>query len=223
MTTNTQFYINMLHNNICEAVLTTNGSVHTINCTLKDTVLRELTNIKLAPQSSNAEAVYAWDLAKNTWVYLQFDKIKSFKLLTGSLADLHSAKSRPAQSVYAQLQDTPPAAIAPEVLASYKVPTTNERRNFYVQALRGGPCVVEFTKQNGETRLMNATLEPTKIDELGLTPGGEIIQPDRDLDVIKVIDTDAKGWRSFRVSKVISFKTGTPGLGKRRTTLTPDI
>lgn len=233
MTTNTQFYITMLANNICEAVVAVDGKTHTINCTLKESVLndrlRELVSAgqlhtKVVPKTANPDAVYAWDLVKNSWVLIRFKEVKSFKLLTGSLADLQAAKSRPAISVYAQLQDTTPAAIAPEVLASYKVPTTEDRRNFYVQALRGGPCVIEFTKQNGDVRVMNATLEPSKLDELGLTPTTtKEKHPNDNLDTIKVVDLDAKGWRAFNVSRVISFKTGTNGLVKRRTTLTPDV
>lgn len=94
---------------------------------------------------------------------------------------------------------------------------TNTTRDAYVAQLQNGPCTVTFTKADGSTRVMNATLVRETIESLGLSPGdNNNYQPDKNDTTIRVVDLDAKAWRSFRVDSVISFVTQ-PKTQKRAT------
>ena len=201
-TSNTEFYLNMLKTNVCEVTLNINGSDLVVNLTLKD----ELVKLKLAPQNTNNGTIYCWDIDNKTWFALTLDKVKSFKLMPGISNLTVDPTARIAKSVYAQVLDTQPSAIAPEILQNYKVPTADGKRKFYLEMLHNGPCEVKFTKADGSERTMKATLEQSKIAELGLTPTKSASpQPSINLDVIKVVDFEAKGWRTFRIDSVKSF------------------
>jgi hypothetical protein len=74
------------------------------------------------------------------------------------------------------------------------------------ELLHTGECVVEFTKVNGEVRIMNCTLKselftpPVVIDPSISTD--KKINP----DILNVWCLDKKAWRSFRIANVISAK-----------------
>ena len=81
-----------------------------------------------------------------------------------------------------------------------------------VGSLLKGICKVTFEKVDGTTRIMNCTLKPTILAE---ESGGGFIQKETQLteeaknsEVVPVWDMEAQGWRSFRVSSVQSFETG---------------
>lgn len=65
--------------------------------------------------------------------------------------------------------------------------------------LREHVVEVTFTKANGETRVMNATLMEDRLPE---TVGGNSTAND---EVITVVDTDLGEWRRFRKDSVNSF------------------
>jgi hypothetical protein len=73
--------------------------------------------------------------------------------------------------------------------------------------LRSAVCRVVFTKVNGETRDMRCTLVRDMIPS-DQTPKSTYDDDDlkSSLDVIRVFDLNANGWRSFKVANVIKFE-----------------
>lgn len=77
----------------------------------------------------------------------------------------------------------------------------------YLDELKNNVCEVTFTKVNGEKRVMTCTLKEdilppaTKEEPLTQTKVREINEK-----VVSVWDTNANGWRSFRVANVTGFK-----------------
>jgi hypothetical protein len=71
--------------------------------------------------------------------------------------------------------------------------------------LKSSICQVVFTKVNGETRDMRCTLVRDMIptDMTPKIPDSEETKPN--VDVIRVYDLTANGWRSFKVANVTSF------------------
>jgi hypothetical protein len=69
-------------------------------------------------------------------------------------------------------------------------------------------CIVDFTKVNGENRLMKCTLKSDHIPETTTTPTttGREFTPNPSVMVLAVWDLEANGWRSFRVENVNSIK-----------------
>lgn len=79
-----------------------------------------------------------------------------------------------------------------------------------LDALRQGVCEVTFTKVNGDTRVMNCTLNMGIIPD-DKKPKGEDTPELREgletlLKAIRVFDTGLEDWRSFKVETVKSFK-----------------
>ena len=78
----------------------------------------------------------------------------------------------------------------------------------YKLALEQGECSVSFMKVSGEERTMRCTLNKdmipnaSKTDPLSQTKIRELSEK-----VIPCWDLQAKGWRSFRVDNVISFRS----------------
>ena len=79
-------------------------------------------------------------------------------------------------------------------------------KTFVIGALKEKVCKIEFTKKNGDARVMHATLNeamlPKQIDV------EEVIQKKEkkpNPDVLAVYDIDAPGWRSFRWDSVTNF------------------
>ena len=79
-------------------------------------------------------------------------------------------------------------------------------RDEIVKALRSGIARVTFTKVNGDVRVMDCTLKSDLIPESqrpATAPDDEGVLVT--LDVIRVFDVKADGWRSFRVANVTSW------------------
>lgn len=82
--------------------------------------------------------------------------------------------------------------------------TMNKRE--MINELKSGICEVEFTKVNGETRLMKCTLDPsiipvaTKEDPLSQKKVRSVSE-----EVLPVWDVEREQWRSFRVENVTRF------------------
>ena len=88
----------------------------------------------------------------------------------------------------------------------------NQTKESMVESLHKGICNVTFEKVDGTTRIMNCTLKPNILAEGN---GAGFIQKEIQLteeaknsEVIPVWDMDAQSWRSFRVSSVQGFETG---------------
>jgi len=77
-------------------------------------------------------------------------------------------------------------------------------RDELVNALKNGVVEVNFTKVNGENRIMKSTLKsehlPPQIDI------EEAISKKKNDEVLAVWDTEAAGWRSFRIDSIIEWK-----------------
>ena len=71
--------------------------------------------------------------------------------------------------------------------------------------LRKGICSVAFTKKDGTTRLMRATLHDTHIPAEHV-PKGSMAFTETENHPVRAYDLDAKGWRSFLVANVTSVK-----------------
>jgi len=75
-----------------------------------------------------------------------------------------------------------------------------------INELKSGICEVEFTKVNGETRVMKCTLDPsiipvaTKEDPLSQKKVRSVSD-----EVLPVWDVEREQWRSFRVENVTRF------------------
>lgn len=204
-----QFYNNMLKTNICEAVVKGVRGDLTITCTLMDSVVP--VGSKIQPSYANQE-IPVWNINVKRWDLIKVADLKSFKLLSNSLATVTTAaKSKPAQSDYADVTsyDANPSNISNDVMKVY-TPNSSARKQLYLQALRASVCEIEFIKADNTHRVMKATLESKIVDDLGLTPKTTAAAPTDGSDTIKVVDIDAKGWRTITVSKVTSFKTVAP-------------
>jgi hypothetical protein len=73
--------------------------------------------------------------------------------------------------------------------------------------LRSGVCRVVFTKVNGEARDMRCTLvrDMIPVDQTPKTVEAEAESGQPTLDVVRVYDLIANGWRSFKVANVTNF------------------
>ena len=84
------------------------------------------------------------------------------------------------------------------------------KRELYKQCLQKGVVEVEFTKVNGEHRVMPCTLNEQLIPPapVKVLKEGEVPKPPRkeNPEVIRVFCTDKQEWRSFRIDSVISIK-----------------
>jgi hypothetical protein len=76
------------------------------------------------------------------------------------------------------------------------------------ELLRDDICEVLFEKKDGTERLMKCTLNfdhiPEEMKQFQLYKGEKVLE---NLDILKVFDTEAKGWRSFILANVKYIKT----------------
>ena len=66
-------------------------------------------------------------------------------------------------------------------------------------------CRVIFTKVNGEERNMVCTLKEDVIPKASKDPITQKKVRDLNEEVLAVWDVNKEGWRSFRISNVVSF------------------
>ena len=80
-------------------------------------------------------------------------------------------------------------------------------RESWVNQLRTNICEVTFTKVNGDTRVMTCTLREDLVPQVATQADAQADDTgvQRTLDVVRVWDTTALGWRSFRVDNVSNF------------------
>lgn len=70
------------------------------------------------------------------------------------------------------------------------------------EQLKSNVLSVTFTKKNGDERNMICTLMADKIPAVEVKEGVEKKERAENRDVMAVYDTDADGWRSFRLDSV---------------------
>lgn len=75
-----------------------------------------------------------------------------------------------------------------------------------VRALQSGSGNVKFMKVNGDFRDMTCTLEESVIGKQQVDPNGKT-KVNR--EVVRCYDTNAEGWRSFRLDSVLEFSSRT--------------
>ena len=76
------------------------------------------------------------------------------------------------------------------------------KRDTLVEGLKKDVLTINFTKVNGEERVMNCTLHESLLPEAIVSDSDK----KENLDVIAVWDTDKDAWRSFRVDSVNYIK-----------------
>ena len=86
--------------------------------------------------------------------------------------------------------------------------TTSEGKKWLKEMLTENVVCVTFVKKDGNTRIMNCTLNSDKIPAAPVTEG---VKKERKVsdDSIAVYDTEANGWRSFRFDSVTGVSFGT--------------
>ena len=85
-------------------------------------------------------------------------------------------------------------------MKSRKIPD----RNFILKQLYRGVVNLTFTKTNGESRTMNATLATQLIESNQLKESSP--NPPGNDDLVVCWDVEEKGWRSFKVSTITEYK-----------------
>ena len=74
-----------------------------------------------------------------------------------------------------------------------------------MEMLQTSQCRVIFTKLNGEERNMICTLKDDVIPKATKDPITQKKVRDLNEEVLAVCDVNKEGWRSFRISNVVSF------------------
>ena len=74
-----------------------------------------------------------------------------------------------------------------------------------MEMLQKSQCRVIFTKLNGEERNMICTLKDHVIPKATKDPITQKKVRDLNEEVLAVWDVNKEGWRSFRISNVVSF------------------
>lgn len=74
-----------------------------------------------------------------------------------------------------------------------------------IEMLQTSQCRVIFTKLNGEERDMLCTLKNDVIPKATKDPITQKKVRDLNEEVLAVWDVNKEGWRSFRISNVVSF------------------
>jgi hypothetical protein len=83
--------------------------------------------------------------------------------------------------------------------------TLGEKRNYLIEKLANGICTVEFTKINGEKRIMPCTLTSNLLPPSPIRENTEKKERKVNTDTLRVFVTDINEWRSFRIDSVISI------------------
>jgi len=81
-------------------------------------------------------------------------------------------------------------------------------REEIVSVLKVADVKVDFTKTNGEKRIMNCTLNPSKLPPQPIKESTDVDKPPRkqNLSNVCVFDIDKNAWRSFKIDNVNNFE-----------------
>ena len=77
-------------------------------------------------------------------------------------------------------------------------------REWLNDMLQISTCVVTFTKKDGDTRVMNCTLQPEQLPKVEIKEGALKREPN--LNNMSVYDVNAEGWRSFIIRNVTNVE-----------------
>lgn len=88
-------------------------------------------------------------------------------------------------------------------MINFKQNTIEETVANIKQMLRDDVYAVTFTKVDGSQRVMRCTLRPDLLPPTPVTEGHN--RATRSVEVIPVWDVESGGWRSFKVSSVLSI------------------
>ena len=80
-------------------------------------------------------------------------------------------------------------------------------RPILLKYLAEGICQVSFTKRDGTNRVLLATLQPDLIPSKFSKSVGSVFNPTPNEDLIPVWDVTEGAWKSFKITKVLSFRT----------------
>ena len=80
-------------------------------------------------------------------------------------------------------------------------------RDGLIDLLRHNVVTVTFTKVNGDERTMRCTLMAEYVPNVP-TNNGQVLLQESESKAVSVWDTEANGWRSFRVDSVKSISMG---------------
>jgi hypothetical protein len=80
-------------------------------------------------------------------------------------------------------------------------------RDGLIDMLRNNIVTVTFTKVNGDERTMKCTLMAEYVPNAP-TNNGQVLLQESESKAVSVWDTEANGWRSFRVDSVKSISMG---------------
>jgi len=80
----------------------------------------------------------------------------------------------------------------------------SEMKKEMVYVLKESVATVTFTKKDGTERVMKCTLQTEYLPLQKPKPEGFVAKKPNDA-VVAVFDTEAKGFRSFRIDSVLSF------------------
>lgn len=193
---NKDFYVTMLTRNICRVQIKTDTGYSILQLTLSPGVLASAPKKPAKfPNTQYSFPVYNVDTKK--WINLIISSIHSCVV-----SPLINTKTPKVISPYAGVQQTPP------VTSSVNL----KLRAMYINYLQNNICEIVFQKSDGTIRNMKATLKTSVMEVLKLTPTGSGSTPEKDLDLVRVIDIEEKDWRSFRLSRLISLTISTTGL-----------
>lgn len=207
---NKSFYQQMLKTNICEVVFTkADGSERTMKCSLLPSVFTQfnLSESTKSTKKTSDEQLNVIDVDKGDWRSFKIAAVKSFKVISASFSNMLASTqwlTRQPRSMYSGFQDSPSQPEA-DVVKKYQTPT--HKVQFYLDQLRSQICNITFEKANGDIREMNATLLATYIQDHNLAPNIPNAPMLFDNDTVRVVDTDINEWRTFKISKLVSFKT----------------
>lgn len=207
---NKSFYQQMLKTNICEVVFTkANGDERTMKCSLLPSVFTQF-NISESTGTSrtvNDDQINVIDVDAGEWKSFKISTVKSFKVVSATFSNMLANTqwlTKQPKSLYGGFQSSP-SQPSVDVLAKYK--QCVDRVQFYLDQLRRQICNITFTKADGSVREMNATLDPSYVQNNGLAPNTQSSDVMFDNDTIRVVDADINEWRTFKISKLLSFKT----------------
>ena len=83
--------------------------------------------------------------------------------------------------------------------------TIDEKRHTLISMLAAGIHTVEFTKVNGEKRIMPCTLSSNLLPPVPIKEDTAKKERKVNTDTLRVFVTDIQQWRSFRIDSVISI------------------
>ena len=90
----------------------------------------------------------------------------------------------------------------------YIMTDTQFNKEYIINMLHEKVCKVVFTKSNGDTRVMHATLKSDLLPQKEQKDiKEETKQRKENPNVLAVFDVDASGWRSFRWDSLKDFST----------------